>query len=288
MRLPRPLLVLTVTATVGFASSAHAAPGQVGGTDPAYDNGYNAPDITAVAGVWDGEMLAFGIDATQTYLYSGDRLSIQVDANRDTVADYLLMLECCPVGWWMGAWNGSGWFVDIPQSSYSARFANGQAQFYVNRAQVGMPQDTLWFRAQTGFAAINSWDLAPHTGWFVLPQETSVAGASGPASGGGTTPAPAPAPQPPPAAAPAPTLDAQRGRAAIRRMVRRKLGRRARIRTLRCDADLRCRLVVRRGRWRYAGTASVRVLQSGAYRAVFTGTRSRPGCGRRCRSTVRW
>ena len=283
------IALVTGALLLALASSAAAAPGQGGWTDPVGDNGYNAPDVHTVAAMWDGEMLAFGYDVTQTGTYSGDRFSVQVDADRDGVADYMLMLQCCEVSRWMGAWNGVGWNIDTPQSTFQASFASGRVQMYVNRAQVGAPAGTLHFRVQTLFAAISSWDLAPDAGWYVLPQETEVAGASGPGEPG-TAPAPAgpaPATQPPPPA-PAPRIDPTRGRRAIRALVRRKLGRRARVTRLACDAAMRCRVHARRGAWRYAGTATVRVLESGAYRATFSGTRSKRGCGRRCRSRVRW
>lgn len=279
----------TLTLTLLLVSSAAAAPGQGGWTDPVGDNGYNAPDVHTVAAVWDGDMLAFGFDVTQAGIYSGDRFSVLVDANRDGVDDYILMLECCQVSRWMGAWNGVGWNIETPQSSFQATFDGGRLQMYVNRAEVGAPAGTLHFRVRTLFAAINSWDLAPNQGWFVLPQETAVAGTSGPGAPGTAPPpaGPAPATQPPPPA-PASKFDGARARRTIRALVRRKLGRRARVTRLTCNAAMRCRLHARRGAWRYAGTATVRVRASGTYRATFTGTRSKRGCGRRCRSRVRW
>ncbi len=280
--------VLAIALTLVLASSAAAAPGQGGGTDPIGDNGYNAPDVHTVAAVWDGEMLAFGVDVTQTGLFSGDRFSVQIDANRDGVADYLLMLQCCEVSRWMGAWNGAGWNIDIPQSSFQATYDRGRLQMFVNRAEVGLPAGTLWFRVQTLFAAAGSWDLAPNAGWFVLPQETAVGGDAGGGPPATAPPAPAAPAQLAPAAPAASAISARRGRSAIRSLVRRRLGRSASITRLTCDAQLRCRLAVRRGAWRYTGTAGVRVLASGAYRATFTGTRSKRGCGRRCRSRVRW
>lgn len=276
------LALLVIALTVALSSSAAAAPGQGGGTDPVGDNGYNAPDVHTVAALWDGEMLAFGVDVTQSGLFSGDRFSVQIDANRDGVADYLLMLQCCEASRWMGAWNGVGWNIDIPQSTFQATYDAGRLQMFVNRAEVGRPEGTLWFRVQTLFAAISSWDLAPNSGWYVLPQESTVGGSGDPPPA-----APPPAQQAPPGSA-VPAIDAARGRRTIRSLVRRRLGRRAQITRLTCTAQMRCRLAVRRGTWRYTGTASVRVLESGAYRASFEGTRARRGCGRRCRTRVRW
>ena len=281
------LLLLTCAVTLLVASSAAAAPGQGTWTDPVGDQGYNAPDVHTVAAIWDGDMLAFGVDVTQTGIYSGDRMSVQIDADLDGTADYILMLDCCEVSRWMGRWIGSGWDITTPQSTFQATYASGRLQMYVNRLETGAPRDVLHFRVQTLFAAVGSWDSAPNGGWYVLPQETAVAGTSGP----GTAPAPsgpAPATQPPPAAPAPPAIDPARGRSAIRALVRRRLGRRARIRRLACDGAMRCRLTAQRGAWRYQGTAAVRVLASGAYRATFSGTRSKRGCGRRCRSRVRW
>src|SRR5687767_5637181 len=192
------LALLVIALTLALSSSAAAAPGQGGGTDPVGDNGYNAPDVHTVAAVWDGEMLAFGVDVTQTGLFSGDRFSVQIDPGRDGVADYLMMLECCPAGRWLGAWNGAGWNIEIPQSSFQATYDTGRLQMYVNRAEIGRPQGTLWFRVQTLWVAANSWDLAPNAGWFVLPQETAVGGAADGGPPATAPPAPAAPTQSPP------------------------------------------------------------------------------------------
>lgn len=277
------------------ASSASAAAGSGTWSDPSNDAGYNSPDVTAVAAVWDGDMLGFEVRVTQTGIYSGDRFSVQIDADRDGTGDYLLMLDCCEISRWMGSWTGSGWNIDTPQTTFRATYDRGTLQAFVHRAEVGSPQGTLHFRVQTAWAGVaGSYDLTPDAGWYVLPQETAAAGASG--SDDAPAPAPAPVPLPQPAKLPAapaapavPAVDLASTRAAVRALVRRRLGRRARVTRLSCRTDARCRLVARAGGWRYQGTATVRVTRAGAHRATFTGRRSRLRCPRGCRSpAVRW
>ncbi|MBA2349385.1 MAG: hypothetical protein H0V81_13940, partial [Solirubrobacterales bacterium] len=164
------------------ASTAAAAPGQGAWGDRENDHGYNSPDVISTVGAWDRDVLGFEVGVTQNQIYSGDRFSVIIDANRDGIEDYALVLYCCPLQKNMGYWTGSGWNFSIPQNTFQASFGSGTMQAYVHRGEVGWPQGALHFRARTWWEGSGQrpFDLAPDSGWFVLPQETAVGGASGP------------------------------------------------------------------------------------------------------------
>jgi hypothetical protein len=292
------LLVIGVAVLAPLAVPVSAPAASVRWYDSVGDHdagGGAALDIGSVVVSWDdaGNVGASVEPAGPHRLGAGDRITVLIDSDANDAtggagADHAIFYEKYGSGdaAFLRAWGGSGFDVAVPQSTLAWHGQSDRVSVQLHRSELGWPSAGIrvWVVSPTPDAPVR--DRAPDAGAYLL--------APLPAALPSPSPGPAPAPTPGPAPAPvaAHGLTAAEARAAVRRLVRRRLGARARVARLRCAASgvstAACALRVRRGAYRWRGAVKVVEGPRGRRRAAFNGSRVKVRCRRDCRRRVRW
>jgi hypothetical protein len=282
-------LVATPTTAWGANSAVY--------DDTVNDAVYPGVDIHRLALVYTDTGFV-GIGVSTNLLIGGNRIAVYIDADRNpatgsTGADYALFYEQYITGqglsYWF--WNGSAWQLGAP-STLGYEPGERGVTMVIHASEIGSPAVGVNVFARGGHAdsigtGDSYWDTAPNVGALPLlfAPPSAVGGTGGPA----------------PAPAPVAALSFSEARSAIRRGLRKRVGRGATIGLRRCvrksAARVRCTAAARRGNVSWKGRATVVEVAAGdgsARSFAFRGSRVDRGCLRgaaprsRCIRPLRW
>ena len=251
----------------------------------------------------EGGWLKFAASIHRSVLFTGEDVGVYIDTDWQGAPEYRLKLHQSGAEQFLELTraHAGGWTLDTPRNTSGGYLADGQMYLWVHRSELGWPENGVYFAAfSSGGQYGGVMDYAPNEGTWFLPPPTQVGGASGP--GVEPTPPAVPPLQPQPPTPTAPTAPAPpnapaqltpaEGKAAVRKLLDRRLPAHARSTVSRCRTlsnrtAVRCRVTARDRSRRWSGVAETRVLASETYATTFTGRRWRTSC-RSCSTRVRW